>query len=164
MISMPKRVEHEAWEKRKHGRRTNGERGAVILAFPERAEVKAEFKIEIRRHDATDSFALTLEGRLIGRPFEGLLRYNVHDSIHRNPDWFPPPIVESGTLHRHVYREQAVREGRDWDACAEVLNVDPKGSLSPNQQIERLIGAFLVDASIRVSDSHTHGQLFGTDI
>jgi len=159
MISVRKRVAFDAWNKRKLGRATKGEFGCEIKAEPEDASIPTAFKIVIRKDERTDTYSLTLEGKLPGRIFEGLLRYNVHDSIHANPEWFPPPIIESGDLHRHVYQERAVREGRDWDACAELLKLPSAGS--PNQQYERLLGKFMVDANIRVSDSETHTGLYG---
>jgi hypothetical protein len=83
MIAMPKRVEPEAWEKSDPGRPTMGEPSRKIEAFPEDNDDAFEFKIILRTSEKTEYFSVTLEGKMAGRVWEGLCRYDIQDNGQR---------------------------------------------------------------------------------
>jgi hypothetical protein len=65
--------------------------------------------------------AYTLIGEMPGRPDHPLCRYDIQASRHRNPQWWPPPVIPPRVIHRHLYNERAVREGQGWDWCADLV-------------------------------------------
>lgn len=160
MIAMEKRVEYDAWQGSSVGRTTDGEASKEIDASPEDGSDQFGFKIEIRRSDDSEYFSITLKGKIIGRPWEGLCRYDVQDNEHVNPPLCAEQItVDPGVFHRHVYSEVGVRETDKWHACAEILDLPAVPTF--DQQLTRLRGAFLEDLKIKFCDSQTQtGFLF----
>ncbi len=116
-----------------------------------------QFEVEICHNLLNDSIVITLYGQIYPRPMRPICHYDVHDTPHENPDWFPPPSVESGAFHGHVYSEQAIRETDEdeWSACALPIDVGSGGS--PNMQLTRLRKQFLADMNIDFDDRGTRG-------
>jgi hypothetical protein len=159
LLLMEKRAVFESWLRpsKKEKRRRHNEFEEVgnisIEADPPASGIA--FAMDICRNLRTDAIAITLYAEIHPRPLIPICRYDVHDTPHPNPPWFPPPLIESGVYHRHVYNERAIVEGDpdDWCKCAEVLQIAPGGS--PQVQLQRLRLAFIGDMKIRFEETDT---------
>ena len=126
-------------------RRANVYEGvAQITVLPWDDSLVYKFRLEICRDTRTDHIAITLRAEIPPRPMLPICRYEVSDAPHANPAYCPGQGIESGTFHRHVYNEQAVREGgpESWDACAEALDLSSSGT--GEAQMRRLANKMLV--------------------
>jgi len=163
MIAMAKRVEVDAWAKRGSGRTSDAGTPVIIDALPESGDSRYQFKIEMWRNDRNDTFAILLKGKIEGRPWEGLSRYEIQNLDHENDDrCCTPGLIEAGYFHRHIYSEKSYEHLDRWDGCAEILDVPVSGSFE--QQLIRLRGRFVLDMNIKFSDSDTVNGLFGKDL
>lgn len=156
MIAVPKFVDYEAWYDRKDGRPGTDEVRHRIKARPaNNKDDYTEFVIEACRCVARGEASFTLFGKLIGYPEQAICRYETQLCLHKNPKWFPPPLIQRRAIHRHVYNERAIREDWPWDKCAELVTFDkamPRKKLSLQQYIERIGPKFLKDTNTEVHD------------
>jgi hypothetical protein len=165
MLGMAKRVAFEALMYGAPLRETVGESACAFDALPEEtaagAVVAIKFKIEVRKNEEVNAYAILLGGSIGNRKMQALCRYDVHDTLHPNGICCPTrDEIEPGVFHVHRYSEACIRVGRSWDACALPLIVpQPR---SGKGQLRQLIGEFVKDMRIRFSDKGTHQDLFET--
>jgi len=150
MLEMGKFVDWNAWEEKQPGRALI-EGSVAIKATSESPEF--EFMIEVYGERDLGACHVLLKGRITPRPFEGLARYDIQDTVHENPDWSGGALIEPQIPHRHFYNERALRSEDNWGAIAEPLTLKKN---SPNV----LLGTFLKDLNISFSDSQTHNSMF----
>lgn len=100
----------------------------------------------------TTGFHYLLLVRFSDRVSQAIVRYDVHDGVHMNPDWHNPEIIRPRQAHRHVYSRRAVMEDKRWDLCAD--------SVGPNiRSMEHLQSCFLQELSISIESSSRQGLL-----
>lgn len=168
LLGMPKRVFAEDWESRLHSDQAvkpkkrrqvaTFERKIRLKSRPEDSNASACFEIELVQNFRTDAVGLTLYAAIGLRPMLPICRYDFDDNEHENPDFCAFPSVTSGSFHRHVYNERAVRELDRWDACAEKLELPTSGG--PKQLLDRLKGRFLQDLHIRFERKDDQQSVF----
>lgn len=153
---------YDAWQNRYDGRSGTDEVRNRIKARPVDGDDLTDFTIEICRCVARQEASFTLFGKLVGYPDSPLCRYETQLCRHTNPKWFPPSVIPSRMLHRHVYNERAIREDWTWDKCAEPLKLKsvPKRKLSLQQSIDRLAPEFLKDTKIEIHDPDSASLFF----
>lgn len=119
------------------------------------------FKIRTEANMAIGAYCIVLEGSIGDRPMEGLCRYDVHDSVHKNNCRCcdPPPQIMFGQFHQHRYNECTIKRGNVWDKCATLISID---EAMFKRQIRQLIGKFIDDMKLTFSDSATIGSIFET--
>jgi hypothetical protein len=162
MIAEPKHVPFDAWDHRWDGRESGDEHRIRVKVFPDNKASLTEYVVECCKCAARGEASFTLFGRLLGYPEHSVCRYERQLCRHNNPRWFPPSVIGSNVLHRHVYNERAVTEDWPWDKCAEPLKiVVPKRKLSLQQAIDRLTPEFLKDIKLEVHDPQTMGLFRG---
>jgi hypothetical protein len=162
MIAMEKRIEVDAWEKRGSGRASEVDTPVTIDARPENGDVRINFKIEMLRNDRNDTFAISLKGKIEGRPWECFCRYEIQNLDHENDTrCCKPSLIPAGAFHCHLYSERSYEVLDRWDGCAELLDLPTDGSF--DQQLTRLRWRFVNDMRIRFSDSGTVEGLFGKE-
>lgn len=144
------------------GRYREGFRSTEFAATGVGDAFDVKFKIIVQANLDIQSYGITLEGSMGGKPFEGLCRYDVHDTPHPNkPNACGPPAeIPPGFFHVHRYCEKAIRKRLRWDACAEFLPIAEEQDL--RAQLHQLIGSFVADMRLSFSDSATMFGLFET--
>ena len=159
LLAVKKRATDSAWPALRPAdwgparRRANVyERVAQITVLPWDDSSVYKFSLEICHNTRTDHVAITLRAAIPPRPMLPVCRYEVRDAPHANPACCPGQGIESGTFRRHVYNEQAVREGdpESWDACAEALDLSSSGT--GEAQMRRLANRTLGDLNIAFDD------------
>jgi hypothetical protein len=165
VLALEKRALFESFRRprkaeKRHRRHNEFEEVGVIRLEPEPLQPGIVLEMDICHNLRDDAISIALYAAIQPRPLRPFCRYDVHDSPHENPAWFPPPVIPPGVFHRHVYNERAIQEGdvEDWDACAEPLDLVLGGS--PQSQKERLKHRFIADLRISFEDRDTRGQLF----
>lgn len=151
MLATPKDIELDAWEDRTQDRKRSPNSVAIEVSARDRDDM--DFNIAIVRSPRIGSESITLIGKILGRDRRAIARYDIHDAAHKNPPWFDPGFIGPRQPHRHLYNERALKEDREWHACAEPLDLP--------DDAQRLLGKLLDDLNIRFSDSKTNTQLFG---
>lgn len=167
MLAISKHVPFDDWEdqqgknNRLKGREGTDEQRVRIKVFPDDESDLTEFAVETCRCVARGEASYSLFGKLLGYPEHVLCRYDLQTCRHTNPKWFPPFVIGSRVLHRHIYNERAIRDDWPWDKCAEPLDIPKtKRKLSFQQSIDRLTPHFLADIKLEVYDPDTAGTLF----
>lgn len=154
LIKAKKSAIHEAWITKQQDRQNSIH--SVVLEGETDDEFSIPLKISFYHNRAIGSTNILLEARMAGRPWEGICRYDIHDSPHKNlREWMhPPDFIGAGVPHRHLYSERADRELGSWHARAEIL--DSTACSSP----ERLLGTFMKDMKFSFTDPQSHQSLF----
>jgi hypothetical protein len=145
-------------QKRKARRRINEfEEVSFMRCEPAEPLRSVALEVELCHNKRNDAISITLYAQIAPRPIRPICRYDVHDVPHENPPWFPPPLIEPGQFHQHLYSERAIREIDEeaWCACAAPLDVGLGGS--PQTQLARLRKRFLADLHIAFDDRATRG-------
>ena len=154
LIRSQKVAVHEAWTTKQQDRQNSIH--SVVLEGETDDESSIPLRISFYQNQAIGSTNIILEAKMTGRPWEGICRYDIHDSPHKNLcGWMhPPEYIEPGIPHRHIYSERAERELGSWHARAEIL--DSTECSSP----ERLLGTFMRDMKFHFTDKQSHQSLF----
>jgi hypothetical protein len=166
MIVAPKYISYDAWNEQwanlcARVRRPASDEDRVRIKVESGDGDLTEFCVECCKCPARGEASYTLFGKLLGYVEHPLCRYDLQVCRHTNPRWFPPWVIGSRVLHRHIYNERAIRENCTWDKCAEPLKIPkPKRKLSFQQSIDRLTPHFLTDIKLDIYDPKVAGMLF----
>ena len=165
LLAMAKRIPDSdvsqprtAKQKRRVRRRAYpGETFTILQCVPADGRPGIAFEVEVCRNLRNDSVVVQLFAQISPRPMRPICHYDIHDTPHENPPWFPPAMIDGGQFHRHVYSERAIRETDEdaWEACATPLDLGLGGS--PNALEARLRKRFLDDLNIVFDDGGTRG-------
>lgn len=159
MLAMEKRILSGGWKplaspnKKSARKRTNEfESVGIMSAEPLIGTPGYVFEIDVCHNLRSDSIHISLYAEIAPRRVLPICRYEIHDSLHTNPLWFPPVVIEGGQFHKHVYNERSIREGdqRDWCECASPLDLG--GQCSPDIAMQRLKNKFIDDLHLNFDE------------
>lgn len=144
-MSCPKLIDYEDWQGNPNTRDPND---FAVTGYIE--ETGDKLIIEFSRSETTCKMTMKVE--LNGRRMHPFCRYELQDTVHPNPAWYPTKLIEPGQPHRHVYNIRAVQENLRWDKCAEPLDDQADTCV-------RLREAFFTDLNLHTCDRQTWQNL-----
>lgn len=155
ILKLPKQIDRDDWENRAtpRGRNEEERRVNVSCSFVDPTQCPdTKLTVTIKVKDSDDTMSLMLLAKIGKRPEQPMCRYEIQNAEHANPPWYPPPVVEFGEYHKHVYNVRAYEEFfGDWDKCADVLG-RPKKNSSPASELNALKEMFLRQLNIEIID------------
>lgn len=164
MIAAAKFIDGDMWDRRGPGQKPrfggNAESLVTLECRTEDPELNYKFEIEIRYHHRLDTMHFLLKGRIGNGPYEGLCRFDLHDSPHFNQ----PPCEEYEAPprepHCHRFNLQAFLRYGVWHKCARRLEFTGKTD-NAERAYKAMLHQFLDELSIRIRDSPAGTGLFG---